>query len=535
MTGIASVKKLTSFTAGSAEKLKRMGNLLRRVFTFNPADELVLPRKNLSVVLEKGGVSVAFGAKLLSRITVKRAREYSFAEGKYPQPEEVVSSLVLARNEFGTARTEVTLCIPKSWAIIKTAEFPSTVKENLPAVVSYEIDRLTPFAPDEAFFDFRVIADTGERVTLLVMVARADMITPYLAALSENGFEVGGITVDLAAMCSLCRYADKKSDAIFLGIDGRGYEGALSHNGSIIQAFSNTFITDDENGRAEKISSEIASLADTARSRGGSPRVFAYFKDKNPSLQELLKLRTSSPFTVLGGSIPGLRISTPSENLPFAAVGSLMQSLWPKADGFNLLQKGLREERKTPVFLSVVLLAAILSMAALYMIRPLRVEKDRLRGVESQLALKKEEVKKIEALKKDIEALQGDISTIRQFKANRPSTLDLLKELTVVIPKSTWLSHVRIAETTVNIEGHSPSSTELLPKLESSRFFAKAEFASPTFRDRKTGTERFNIKMELEGVRKLEDVLKKETEKPEAGSTRRGNGNAGEALKNGQP
>ena len=534
MTGTTAVKKLTSLTTGSAERLKRMADLLGRVLTFSPADELVLPRKNLSVVLEKGGVSVAYGAKLLSRITVKGVREFSFAEGKYPQPEEVASSLAVARNEFGTARTEVTLCIPKSWAVIKTAEFPSTVKENLPAVVSYEIDRLTPFAPEEAYFDFRVIADTGERLTLLVMVARADMLTPYLAALSENGFEVGGITVDLAAMCSLCRYTDRKADAIFIGIDGRGYEGALSLNGSIIQSFSSTFVTDDENGRAEKISSEIVSLADTAKSRGGSPRVFAYFKDKNPSLQELLKLRISAPYTVLGGSVPGLRFSTASENLPLTAVGSLMQSLKPKADSLNLLKKGMRETQKTPFLLSGILAVAILSMAVLYTIRPLRVEEDRLREIERQLVLKKEEVKKIEALKKDIETLQGDISAISQFKENRPPTLDLIKELTVIIPKGTWLTHAKITETGANIEGESSSATELLPKLEASKFFTKAEFASPTFRVPKTGTERFNIKMELEGVRKLEDALKKETEKPEAGSGKKAAGNTQGGAKNGK-
>jgi Tfp pilus assembly protein PilN len=534
MTGITAVKKLTSFAAGSGERLKGMRNLLWRVATFSPADERLLPKKNLSVVLEKGGVSVAYGAKLFSRISVKGAREYPFAEGKYPQPEEMVSSLVLARNEFGTARTEVTLCIPKSWAVIKTAEFPSTVKENLPAVVSYEIDRLTPFSPEEAFFDFKVIADTGERLTLLVMVARADMILPYLAALSENGFEVGGITVDLAAMCSLCRYADRKADAIFIGIDGRGYEGALSLNGSIMQAFAQTFAADDDNGRAEELSSVIAPLADTAKSRGGSPRVYAYFREKNPSLQELLKLRIAAPVTVLGGSIPGLRVSTSSKNVPFTAAGSLLQSLWPKADGFNLLQKGSREKQKTPVLLSAILVVAILSMAALYTIRPLRVEEGRLREIERQLVLKKAEVRKIEALKKEIAALQTDISTIRQFKENRPPALDLLKELTVLIPKSAWLSHARITETTADIEGHSPSSTDLLPKLEASKFFTKAEFASPTFRDRKEGTERFNIKMELEGVRKLEEVLKDETEKQETGSTQKNAGKPGEAVKNGK-
>ena len=534
MIATAAIKKLTSFASGSAEKLEGIGGLLWKALIFSPSDEMVLPRKNLSVSLEKGGISVAYGAKLLSRITIKGVKEYSFAEGRYPQPEEVASSLVLARNEFGTARTEVTLSIPKSWAVIKTADFPSTVKENLPAVVAYEMDRLTPFVPEEAFFDFKVIGESGERLSLLVIAARSDMIAPYISALSDNGFDVGRVTVDLAGMCTLCRYMDKTADAIFIAIDERGYEGALSLNGSIIHAFSNTFNSDDENAKVEKISSEIMSLSDTMKSRGGSSRIFAWLKDKNPSLRELLKLRISLPLKVLGETASGLRFSPPSKNVPFTAVGSLMQSLWPKADSFNLLKKGLREKQKTPFVLSSILIAAILSMTALYIIQPLKVEKNRLQEIERQTGSKKEEVKKIEALKKEREVLEDDISTIRQFKENRPSALSLLKELTIVVPESTWLSRARITETTVEIEGHSSSSTGLLPKLEASKLFKKAEFASPTFRDPKTQAERFNIKMEIEGVRKLEDVVKKETKKPEEAGMKKGAGKPGEAVKNGK-
>jgi hypothetical protein len=36
--------------------------------------------------------------------------------------------------------------------------------------------------------------------------------------------------------------------------------------------------------------------------------------------------------------------------------------------------------------------------------------------------------------------------------------------------------------------------------LEASKFFQKVEFASPTFRDARLNTDRFQIKMELEGV-----------------------------------
>jgi general secretion pathway protein L len=87
-------------------------------------------------------------------------------------------------------------------------------------------------------------------------------------------------------------------------------------------------------------------------------------------------------------------------------------------------------------------------------------------------------------------------------------SLNILKELTTVLPKNTWLSRARITQTTVEIEGYAASATGLLPKLEASPLFKKAEFSSPTFRDTRMNADRFNIKMEIEGIQK--DEMKKE-------------------------
>jgi Tfp pilus assembly protein PilN len=91
--------------------------------------------------------------------------------------------------------------------------------------------------------------------------------------------------------------------------------------------------------------------------------------------------------------------------------------------------------------------------------------------------------------------------------------LNILKELTTVLPKTSWLTRVRITETNVEIEGYAGSATELLPKLEASPFFKKAEFASPTFRDARMNSDRFIIKMEIEGIKKAEGTTVKNGKK----------------------
>jgi general secretion pathway protein L len=138
------------------------------------------------------------------------------------------------------------------------------------------------------------------------------------------------------------------------------------------------------------------------------------------------------------------------------------------------------------------------------MVAPLQIEKKRLKEIDKQIMLRKDDVKKVEALKKEIDTLSEEVSNIDNFKENKPMVLSILKELTTILPQTTWLTRVRISDTTVNIEGYAESATGLLSKLEASKYFRKAEFASPTFRDARQKADRFIIKMEIEGVKKEE-------------------------------
>jgi Tfp pilus assembly protein PilN len=129
--------------------------------------------------------------------------------------------------------------------------------------------------------------------------------------------------------------------------------------------------------------------------------------------------------------------------------------------------------------------------------------------------LRKGEVKKVQALKKEVDSMDKEIVTITDFKENRPMALNVLKELTSILPKNAWLSRVRITQTNVELEGYASSATGLLPKIEASQYFKKAEFASPTFRDTRMNADRFNIKTELEGVKKDETKKKAGTDEGE--------------------
>jgi Tfp pilus assembly protein PilN len=509
-----SIKKLTSFTSGSTTRLKdSIWRPLWKILTFNPADDTISPEKNLSVSLEKSALSVAYGSRFLSRIKIKGVKKYSFEEGIYPQPEGVASSLVLAIKDLGAARTNVSLSIPKAWAVIKIAEFPITVKENLSDAVSYELDRLTPFSPEDAFYDFKILKESSGKLTILIVAAKSDLIKPYIDALREKGITVSRITVNLSGMGTLCRYMGKEKDFIYMELNEDGYEGASFLDASITGAFTGSFTPGDEKSKVDNVMTVIDSFVAATEGHKKLHKIIVLLKDKSPGLKELLKLHTKLPLVILNETGIKFMSSGLIEDVHYAAIGGILESLWPKANGLNLFKKGHYDVPKTPFTFTIILILSIIAMWILFIIAPLRIEEKKLDEIDHQIMIRKEDIRKVEALKKEIDSLSNEISTINNFKGNRPMSLTLMKELTAILPKTTWLTRVRITESTVNIEGYAGSASTLLPKLEASKYFKKAEFASPTFRDARMNADRFNIKMEIEGLKKDEGESPKNEKK----------------------
>jgi Tfp pilus assembly protein PilN len=504
MNGTITMNKLTALASASSGFLRKITGPLWNICTFSLADESIYPAQSLSVSLEKGSLPIVYGTRFLSRIRIQGIREYSVEDGRYPQPEFLASSLVVAINDLGAAKAGISLIIPKEWTIITTTEFPAAVKDNLSDVISYELDRITPFSSEDAFFDYRVLGENAGKLSVMVAAAKAESIKPYIDALKEKGLTINRITLNLSGFETLCRHIGGDKERVFIEMGQEGYEGALFQNGAITRAFSGAFSAVEEQSKINTVITEITPLTDIIKSRGKAPQIMVLLKDKSPTLKELLKIRLNHPVEILNETDIKVRLSGNYKIIPYAAVGGVLEALSLKAIWVNLLTKGQHKRLKAPKGLTIILGIMILAMWVLYFIAPLKIEEQRLQEIDRQIMLRKEEVKKVEALQKEVESQDKEIATIKDFKENRPMALNILKNLTSVLPKNAWLSRVRITQTTVELEGYASSATGILAKLEASPYFKKAEFSSPTFRDTRMNSDRFNIKMEIEGIKEIQ-------------------------------
>lgn len=422
MAETLSLNKITTIFYDLAGRLRTGWKPIWKILTFSLADDIISPKSSVCLSIEEGFLSAAYGSRFLSKVWAKGFKRLQ-AQDIYAQPAELASFAEMAVSDFNLPGAEITLSIPKAWTIIRTVELPASVKDNISDVVTYELDRFTPLSPDNAMYDFRIINEDAAKITLMLAAARADIINPYLAALSEKGFALKRLTSNIFATAAL-------------------------------QSFSG--------GEDESLVKKL--------------NAFAAKSSESES----------------------------SGNISYNAYGGVIESLWPKADGLNLMSKGRHTAPKRPMALTAILLAAIVALGVYYINSPLQIEETRLKAIDLQLASMKDNVKKAEALKKEIEALEPEIAAIRNFKEGRTTSLGIIREVTAILPKNAWLTRLRITNKTIEIEGYAASPTELLPKLEASRHFIRVEFSSPSFFDARLNASKFMIRMEREDATKTE-------------------------------
>ena len=406
-----------------ASRFVELWGPIRDFLTERSAYDMVVPASSVCVSIEKGGMWAAYVTKHKSRVKVEALKRFITDETSFPTPKEVANNTALFIGEAEISGVGTTLSIPKEWAVIRRADFPSSVKDNLPEVISFELDRITPFKTDEALYDFRLLGVEEERLTVLIVAAKSELLSGYLDALEENGVVVKRVT-----------------------------ENRVSVAG-------------------EKIS--------------------------DPSVVEMLTSGFDMPVTLLDqGSIYN-NFKDEKGEFPASAIGGGMGSFHP--GGLNLIDKGLgKRGSKAPKIVTLALLILVILVWGLNMISPLKIAEKRGVEIDRQIAIRKIEVHRVMKLKKEAETLEEEISNINRFKDDSPVALNILKEITVTLPDSAWLTRLKIKGTNVDIQGNAESSAQLLPKLESSNYLKKVEFISPTLRDQRLKADRFNIKMQAE-------------------------------------
>lgn len=474
-------------------QLTKAVGALRRILSFSLADPVFSVTKVVCLSIESDGVYLACVEKKLWRMKIRHFKRYTLAEYKSVNPDMAALAAAAFIKDFYISRATFLLSLPRAWAIVKQVDFPVAAKEDLPRVVALELDRLTPLSADNAYHDFIILDENAQHIRILLAVVRADQVDAYLSALKARNISVEKIGLSVFMMRPMIQGAYPNTNMVFLTLKGGVYEGGAIVKDGTLQSFSGRLDPGDLSA-VDAMVRHVSASMDELTQNSSPPRILVHADENHFNMiRDQFKTLPVSHLS-RDWRLPAPK---PDAGLSPVALGGALDWAGKRTDTMNLLNKSNRQAFCTPWILSGFLLAAMLAIAAFYFFAPLHFQQEKNDAIDRHLKALKADVRKIEALKNDVEMLENDITVINDFKKRNVSTMNIIKDMTSILPQKTWLTRLKITDKTSEIEGYSASATDIILKLENSKYFQKVEFSSPTFRDSRLNTERFVIKMDL--------------------------------------
>ncbi len=173
---------------------------------------------------------------------------------------------------------------------------------------------------------------------------------------------------------------------------------------------------------------------------------------------------------------------------------------------YNLLPEWERPEKnKTTQIITWGLSFLAIALAVGVLVFPVwhqGLEVDELR---EQLRTIERETHLVQSQQLEIDEMVDETKRLINIKAKAPALTELINSLSLLIPDDTWLTHFKFNDDHLQIQGQSPSASVLISVLEASPSFSNARFVSPLTQDKRTGMERFQIRMDLNNKAEAEN------------------------------
>ncbi|MEW8505133.1 MAG: PilN domain-containing protein [Candidatus Thiodiazotropha sp.] len=174
------------------------------------------------------------------------------------------------------------------------------------------------------------------------------------------------------------------------------------------------------------------------------------------------------------------------------------EELDPNLNEVNLLPPEKREKpRKRYRLVNLTLFLILLLLLAGNMLLPVWQKSVLVKQLESELADYRSKANIVAALREQVTSAKEENSFLEEKKVTSVTVLDILLELTLLVPDDTWVNNFEVRENILHLHGQSTSSASLIPILETSKLFRNVTFRSPVTRSKKNNTERFHISAEL--------------------------------------
>jgi len=328
---------------------------------------------------------------------------------------------------------------------------------------------------------------------VLLIAAKRESVDPYLSAAGQIGVGISGIEIGSTAMAN---YFWSQRDSIATDTCGVVYlrDGHLELN-----FFRGGLLDYSKSVNREKwgadlpdvISQELQKLKERSGNREDRLRTVFCGLDTEPEL--LNRFRTDENIEIHSVDLSTAGIPT-SAMIPAYSFG--LKGIQKLPTDINLVPETFRKRPNKVGYYTMIVLAGLLILTSLAWWGGSIVSQQlHLRQLNTDIALLSVEVAGIEKAKAKCNDVDEEIDSLNGLYGEGVSLLEVLKELSVRIPKTAWVKNFSFSDKDAKIAGRAESSSELIPSLESSPLFNDVVFLSPITSAK--GKEAFRIGFKL--------------------------------------
>ncbi|MCK5680779.1 PilN domain-containing protein [bacterium] len=422
-----------------------------------------LPETKLLLVESERLLFLSLRRGLGGQVKVLERKEYGYA-----RPEDLKIAVAALKNDCRPQLDDLLLLgLPLEIFTIVHFTLPLAAAENLEDAVGYELMRHIPHDLKGLYWRYRCQEEDG-RLTVSVTLAPRVRVGEYLSIFSAAGFNLSAVFPTLFFLAWMMR-----EPGLYLGGDAEHREMVLFDGQTVTFQAGEGVVDEIDSG------SFLVRNLPLAENRGlGFNKVFLWSAAAGlrVSLQELRPALALQEFNDL------------SENI------RLEWSAFPYS--IDLISPAILRRRrlwfKLEVATAIFLLAALIG-------QPLAVvagKRRHLHKLEKKLTVVRREADKLSGIRKQNQALITQLEALSQQVRDQAVTIDLLKELTEVIPQDAWLRSLAIRARKIHLSGTSASATTVVKALEDSPLFKEVHFDSPVVK--KGSRETFKIVVDLE-------------------------------------
>ena len=460
--------------------------------TFSAA--LLTEGGSLGVYLDREGLTLAQVQKGFGGIQVTHLERLPRREKQLEALETPLQEIIAS---WGLANSPVNLAVSRDLGFFKEATLPLAAAENLAQVVGYELDRFLPLPAPRLFYDYQVLRETDTGIHLMLLALPREPVEECLELFTRVGLRPYSLEPGPVAVANAFSLLGGKPPASWLLL--REEQEAVELTQIKGRTLSSSRLVRPKPGQrsGEAVLAEIKRLEEAEN----PPQALGLYgwMTAAPLITSLAREENLAVITPESFSIQGLPPDKDLETTGLPAVGAALRGLGKVPLGNNLLPPEERAQAHSTGFsLNKMLLLVFVGLVFLWLGSVVVHKRVQLYQVDRELAQVTPEVRQVEKQLGEARALAKQMQNLRHLEQS-PNRLNVLKNLTQLIPNHTWLFNLRISHQNLEMGGMSRSAADLIPLLEKSGWLTKTEFASPIVTDANK-IEHFRIKAEIKGL-----------------------------------